>query len=105
MIPGPFDQSPYSMANQPPWEQKGRGLAVFNCPAGFPFPAIEHLPDSLIKSDITSPPDLMDTAPRIILKLSLQDLHHLNKLMNTIVLPAFHRYIPFYLFASFETDR
>ena len=105
MIPGPFDQSPYSMANPPPWEQKGRGLAVFNCPAGFTFPAIEHLPDSLIISDITSPPDLMDTAPRIILKLSLQDLHHLNKLMNTIVLPAFHRYIPFYLFASFETDR
>jgi len=89
----------------PTWEQQGRGLAVFNCPPEFTIQAIEQLPDSLIIPDIMTLPDLTGTEKRIILRLSLANLQRLNGLMNTIVLPAFRRYIPLYLFASFEKDQ
>lgn len=86
----------------PPWENKGRGLAVFNCPPDYVCPPVEHLPDSLYVNDIDCPPDITTDTKRIVLKLSTPDLKHLNALMNKAVLPAFRRCLPLYLFAAFD---
>ena len=42
---------------------------------------------------------------RIVLKLTSRCTPHLNSLVNRIVLPAYRRYIPLYLFACMEPRR
>ena len=82
------------------WERKGRGIAVFGCPDTFSIPEIESRPGTAVLCDPDEGQEIPGEPDRLVLKLSSSRVVHLNSLMNRIVLPAYRRYIPLYLFAS-----
>lgn len=84
------------------WERKARGVAVFGCPDTFSLPEIESSPGTAVLCDPDKDQDIQGEPDRLVLKLSSRRAAHLNSLMNLIVLPAYRRYIPLYLFASWD---
>ncbi|MCY4543808.1 MAG: ATP-dependent helicase [Gemmatimonadetes bacterium] len=83
-------------------EQKGRGLAVFRCPGEFSMPEIESRPGTAVLCDPKEGQDMPGEPDRLVLKLSSRRAAHMNSLVNLLVLPAYRRYIPLYLFASWD---
>ncbi len=83
-------------------ERKGRGLAVFGCPDTFSLPDIESRPGTVVLGDPHEGQDIPGEPDRLVLKLSSRYAPHLNSLVNLIVLPAYRRYIPLYLYASWD---
>ena len=86
------------------WERKGRGLAVFRCPDTFSLPEVEFLPGTAMLVDPDEEQEIPGDPDRIVLKLTSRYTPHLNSLVNRIVLPAYRRYIPLYLFASWNEE-
>ena len=86
------------------WERKGRGLAVFRCPDTFSLPEVESLPGTAMLVDPDEEQEIPGDPDRIVLKLTSRCTPHLNSLVNRIVLPAYRRYIPLYLFASWNEE-
>lgn len=86
------------------WERKGRGLAVFRCPDTFSLPEIESRPGTAILVDPDEGREIAGEPDRVVLKLTSRRTPDLNSLVNRIVLPAYRRYIPLYLFASWNED-
>lgn len=83
-------------------EQKGRGLAVFRCPGEYSVPEIESRPGTAVMSDPEEGQEVRGEPDRLVLKLTSRRLAHMNSLVNLLVLPAYRRYIPLYLFASWD---
>ncbi len=81
-------------------ERKGRGLAVFGCPDTFALPEIESRPGTAVLRDPHEGQDVPEELDRLVLKLSSRYAPHLNSLVNLMVLPAYRRHIPLYLFTS-----
>ena len=81
-------------------ERKGRGLAVFGCPDTFSLPEIESRPGTAVLSDPNDGQEIPGEPDRLVLRLSSRYAPHLNSLVNLIVLPAYRRRIPLYLFTS-----
>ena len=86
------------------WEQKGRGLAVFRCPDTYALPVIESRPGTTVLSDPDEGQDIPGEPGRLVLKFSSRYTPHLNSLVNLIVLPAYRRFIPLYLFTSLDQE-
>ncbi len=84
------------------WERKGRGIAVFGCPDTFALPEVEYLPGTDVLCDPDDRTEFPDAPDRLVLKLSTTRANHLNSLINLIVLPAYRRFIPLYLFAAWD---
>ena len=84
------------------WEQKGRGLAVFRCPDEYAVPDIETRPGTVVLCDPEEGQDIPGEPDRLVLKLSSRYPAHMNSLLNRLVLPAYRRYIPLYLFTSLD---
>ena len=97
--PCPFSPDDVSL-----WERKGRGLAVFRCPDTFCLPEVESRPGTAVLVDPDEEREMPSEPDRIVLKLSSRCTSHLNSLVNRIVLPAYRRYIPLYLFASWNEE-
>ena len=85
-------------------EQKGRGLAVFQCSRHTSFSSLEALPETCVISSSTPLPELTGTERRILLKLGESDLSRLRIIVNTILLPAIRGGIPLYLLAQWHMD-
>lgn len=83
-------------------EQKGRGLAVFRCPGEYSMPEIESRQGTAILCDPEEGQEMSGEPDRLVLKLSSRRVVHMNSLVNLIVLPAYRRHIPLYLFASWD---
>lgn len=83
-------------------ERKGRGVAIFGCPDTFSLTKIESMHGTAVLSDPDEGQEIQREPDRLVLKLSSRRAVHLNSLMNLIVLPAYRRYIPLYLFTSSE---
>ena len=96
--------APFSPDELSRWERKGRGLAVFRCPDTFSLPEVESKPGTAILVDPDEDREIPDDPDRIVLKLTSRCTPHLNSLVNRIVLPAYRRYIPLYLFASWNEE-
>lgn len=86
------------------WERKGRGLAVFRCPDTFSLHEIESRPGTAILVDPDEGREIPGEPDRLVLKLTSRCTPHLNSLVNRIVLPAYRRYIPLYLFTSWNEE-
>lgn len=84
------------------WEQKGRGIAVFRCPDDYFLPEIESRPGTAVLLDPEEALEIPGDPDRLVLKLSSRWTPHWNSLVNLIVLPAYRRYIPLYLFTSLD---
>ena len=97
--PAPF--SPDEMSR---WERKGRGLAIFRCPDPFSLPEVESRPGTAILVDPDEEQEIPGDPDRLVLKLTSRCTPHLNSLVNRIVLPAYRRYIPLYLFAAWNAE-
>ena len=97
--PAPF--SPDEMSR---WERKGRGLAIFRCTDPFPLPEVESRPGTAILVDPDEEQEIPGDPDRLVLKLTSRHTPHLNSLVNRIVLPAYRRCIPLYLFASWNEE-
>ena len=95
---------PFSPDEVSRWERKGRGLAVFRCPDSFSLPEIESRPGTPILVDPGEDREIPGEPDRIVLKLTSRSTPHLNSLVNRIVLPAYRRYIPLYLFAAWNEE-
>ena len=93
---------PFSPDEVSRWERKGRGLAVFRCPDPFSLPEIESRPGTAVLVDPDEEREIPGEPDRLVLKLTSRCTPHLNSLVNRIVLPAYRRYIPLYLFASWN---
>ena len=85
-------------------EQKGRGIAVFQCSRQTSFPSLEALPETCVISSDSSIPELTGTERRLVLKLGESDLPRLRQIVNAILLPAFRGGIPLYLLAQWHID-
>ena len=83
-------------------EQKGRGLAVFRCPVEYSMPEIESRPGTAVLCDPEEGQEMPGEPDRLVLKLTSRRVAHMNSLVNLLVLPAYRRYIPLYLFASWD---
>ena len=99
ICPAPFPPDEVSR-----WERKGRGLAVFRCPDTFSLPEVASLPGTAMLVDPDEEQEIPGDPDRIVLKLTSRCTPHLNSLVNRIVLPAYRRYIPLYLFASWNEE-
>ncbi len=84
------------------WERKGRGLAVFRCPATFCLLEIESRPGTAVLYDTEEVPGIPGEPDRLVLKLTSGRASHLNGLINLVVLPAFRRFIPLYLLTAWD---
>ena len=82
------------------WERKGRGVAVFGCPDTFSLPEIESRPGTTVLCDPDEGQEIPGEPDRLVLKLSYRPVVHLNSLINLVVLPAYRRHLPLYLFVS-----
>ena len=99
VCPAPFSSDEISR-----WERKGRGLAIFRCPDPFSLPEVESRPGTAILVDPDEEQEIPGDPDRLVLKLTSRCTPHLNSLVNCIVLPAYRRYIPLYLFASWNAE-
>ena len=97
--PAPFSRDEVSR-----WERKGRGLAVFRCPDSCSLPVVESLPGTAVLVDPDDEPEIPGEPDRLVLKLKSRRSLHLNGLVNRILLPAYRRHIPLYLFASWNEE-
>ncbi len=97
LVPAQFTRDDLSR-----WEQKGRGLAVFRCPDAFSMPDIESLAGTSVLRDPDADQEIPGEPARVVLKLSSRYTPHLNNLVNLIVLPAYRRSIPLYLFTPWD---
>ncbi|MCY3556515.1 MAG: UvrD-helicase domain-containing protein [Gemmatimonadetes bacterium] len=95
---------PFSPDEVSQWERKGRGLAVFRCPDTFSLPEVESRPGTAILVDPDEGREIPGEPDRLVLKLTSRCTPHLNSVVNRIVLPAYRRYIPLYLFASWKEE-
>ena len=84
------------------WERKGRGVAVFGCPDTFSLPEIESRPGTTVLCDPDEGQEIPGEPDRLVLKLSSRRVTHLNSLINLVVLPAYRRHFPLYLFVSWD---
>ena len=66
------------------------------------MPEIESGPGTIVLRDPEEGQDIPGEPDRLVLKLSSRRAAHLNSLLNLIVLQAYRRYIPLYLFASWD---
>ena len=85
-------------------ERKHRGLAVFGCPDTFSLPEIESMPGTVVLSDPKEGQDVPGEPDRLVLRFSSRCVPHLNSLVNLIVLPAYRRHVPLYLFTSWDPE-
>ena len=80
------------------------GWPFFRCPDTFSLPEVESLPGTAMLVDPDEEQEITGDPDRIVLKLTARCTPHLNSLVNRIVLPAYRRYIPLYLFASWNEE-
>lgn len=96
--------APFSLDELSRWERKGRGLAVFRWPDTFCLPEVESRPGTAILVDPDEGREIPGEPDRIVLKLTSRCTPHLNSLVNRIVLPAYRRYVPLYLFTTWKEE-
>ncbi|MDD9948078.1 MAG: ATP-dependent helicase, partial [candidate division Zixibacteria bacterium] len=96
--------APFSPDEVSRWERKGRGLAVFRCLDTFSLPEVASLPGTAMLVDPDEEQEIPGDPDRLVLKLTSRCTPHLNSLVNRIVLPAYRRYMPLYLFASWNEE-
>ena len=77
---------------------------MFRCPDTFCLPEVESRPGTAILVEPDEEHEIPGRTDRIVLKLTSRCTPHLNSLVNRIVLPAYRRFIPLYLFASWNEE-
>lgn len=91
-----------------PWEQKGRGFAVFQCDGQIPFAGIDARPGTVVISSAAALPSIQGTEQRIVVtdfsEAFLSSPPALDTLINTVILPVYRRRIPLYFFTNSTTD-